>query len=279
MSVKDDAAFYAETPPQFGDSVTLNFTSGSAGIVQTLATNLVRWQGHATWDARAWRIYLGPWEPQPNIPVGGADARFVQPTMWSPTTAGATRFASMQTNLNLYARVTFGAGGTRHIAWVDWPVRGSLFQVSGSYIQVDVQGYASASVPAASTLPTLMATLGPEPGGGDSAAPGTFTYPAVSLPTDGTFVFFETPPFARAYRVLAHYVPTDANNPTSINIVNAHDATLGVTSAVYQVPFTGAELAAASFPVDKQTALIAIQQVGGTDPFDVRITVQFELDL
>lgn len=174
--------------------------------IVTLAANVIRFEGEKT-DVNNWRVYLKPWQPGPGQQGGlFATRAYATPTPW----AGPGGSPAIWDNFfddNIYARVSWGAGGVQHQAFVDWPKRGLLFQCSGSYLQVDAIGTGIAAFgppPVNAGHPFLEASIGIEPGGGDSAAAGTFTYrrqPA-QIPGDPSWLF-QIPPFARTFRLLA----------------------------------------------------------------------------
>jgi len=188
-------------PVQYGQSLVVRVTQpGAGGGLATLAKDVVRWKGKSGSDIQPMRVYLGPWQPQPNIASPGGPAVFYQkPTPWqTPEPLQFDFFREGQ----IYARINFGAGGVQHQAFVDWPPRGLLFQVSAQYIQVD--GVGTLTTPPGfddPNLPILLAHVAPEPGGGDAVQPATFTYPPIDFfaPPLGTAIIFQVPPFARLF--------------------------------------------------------------------------------
>jgi hypothetical protein len=198
---------------QYGQSVTVPPSSGAlapGGGLQLLAKDLVRYRGDKT-DLCALRVYLGPWVQQPSMPIPAApDSPYAQPAPWLPPTPNLLDNFQGQ----FYAKVQWGAGGVQHVAFLDWPARGKLIQLSGSYVQVDAAvGVPSGALVDPHRLPTLRASLGFEPGGGDSVRPATFTYPKqagaligpVGAPTQRRW-HFQVPPFARAFVPLVDVV-------------------------------------------------------------------------
>jgi hypothetical protein len=188
---------------QYGQNLQVTPAVG-ADLVQA-SKDLIRFVGDKT-DINALRIYLGPWQPKPdiNIPPIITTAEYANPTPWAPP---EPRTFDSFAPIPVYARIMWGAGGIQHTAYVDWPRRGLLLQVSGSYVQVNAfvnTESTNAHVPSEITrLPLLAATIGPEPGGGDAANPATFTYPKDTNAQDdggaGWFQNFQIPPFARAF--------------------------------------------------------------------------------
>lgn len=179
------------------------FTPGDLVLV---AANLVRFEGKKT-DLNAWRIYLKPWQPAPGQGGGGFVGQpYASPTPWVQT--GTPAIYDNFFDDAIFARVAWGSGGVQHQAFVDWPKRGKLFQVSGSYLQVDAVGTGISVFgppPLNAGHPFLEATLAIEPGGGDSSLPGTFTYrrqPSLTDPDADPVWLFQIPPFARTFRLL-----------------------------------------------------------------------------
>lgn len=231
LAAQKITALSTSQPAQFGQSLVAH-TNPGASAFSTLAKDVVRWKGKTETDVQPLRIYLGPWQPQPNIPTAGippAGVTYAPPTPWqtpAPAQYDAFLFGSV------FARVSFGGGGVQYQAFVDWPPRGLLFQVSTHYVQVDAVG--TFEVPAGSDtkLPRFLAHLAVEPGGGDSVQPGTYTYPPRDFNPDAgaPAVFMQVPPFARAVRpilqqqfalntgVLA-YIVTELGSPAG-NILN-----------------------------------------------------------
>jgi hypothetical protein len=209
---------------QYGQA--LDIEPGSAAPDLVLASkDLIRFVGEK-YDINAFRIYLGPWQPKAAITTmpAIAAATYADPSPWAPPEPRI--FDSMQ-DIPCYARVMWGAGMIQHMAFVDWPKRGALLQISGSYLQVNA--FVDTQSPGASNanLPILQASLGPEPGGGDSSVPATFTYrpqnPIVFGAPDGAGLNFQIPPFARAF------VPV-------FNFVRAQDAGVVIDIATQVLP-------------------------------------------
>lgn len=183
---------------QYGQTLTVTPAVGSDLVLAS--KDLIRWVGDKT-DVNAWRIYLAPWQPQNGIVVNPiiAAATYADPTPWAPP---EPRTFDAFFPLPCYARIMWGSGGVQNVAYVDWPKRGCLIQASGSYIQVNafVNTVSPGIFP--ENLPLLAATLAPEPGGGDSSVPATFTYPPAAaqiIPETGYFQNFQIPPFARSF--------------------------------------------------------------------------------
>jgi hypothetical protein len=194
---------------QYGTTLRITPRPGDANLVQ-VSLDLIRFQGQKV-DINAWRLYLGPWQPSPKIQLDtggiiflaadGSTVNYAQPTPWAPP---QPRNFDAMTSIDAYARIMWGAGGVQHTAFVDWPRRGMLLQVSGSTVQVNALVDTKSQNATADQLPLLSASLGPEPGGGDAVQPATFTY----SPSEGEFLAgpprtfarnFQIPPFARAF--------------------------------------------------------------------------------
>lgn len=206
-------------PPQFGQSLDVDGVTGSA--FATIAKDVVRWQGE-TEDVRAWRVYLSPWQPKSNIAVvtNSANAPWATATPWNTPPGSFDSFVTAP----VFARVMFGSAGVVHTAYVDWPTRGCLIQVSCNYLQVDGVGNLSASQ--ATRLPVLAGTLAPEPGGGDAGNPATFSYRrqvAGVRVTEGdpySAWYFQVPPFARAWTLLASMPQLTAAGASLVTVYN-----------------------------------------------------------
>lgn len=254
---------------QFGQSLQLSLTGADQA---TAAKDLVRWKGDNEQDVQALRIYLGAWNPQPGLtgvkPVG---PYYGTPTPWNPQPYNLDQFNTTP----LYARVTFGSGGVRHVAFLDWNSRGSLFQLSASYVQVDAIGTLATS--SGLDLPLIHASIGPEPGGGDSAQPATFTYP---YQTGGAGTnYFQVPPFARAFQfVFDRSYQLGGGGSTTVTISQV--AMNYTPQANYVFPLTLANDSPDTkvLPVLGQTAVIAVQLNGGGDD-TFRGALIFHLDL
>jgi len=201
---------------QYGQNLQVSPAPGADLIVAS--KDLIRFVGDKT-DINALRIYLGPWQPRPDITVAPiiATETYADPSPWAPP---EPRTFDSFAPVPIFARIMWGAGGIQHTAYVDWPKRGLLLQVSGSYVQVNAAVNtedANAHVPTVvASLPLLAATLGPEPGGGDAQNSATFTYPSQpgqdSVGGAQTFENFQIPAFARAFTLVFDF-PTfvDAN--------------------------------------------------------------------
>lgn len=195
---------------QYGQSLQMR-TSTSNSAMASVAKDLVRWKGVSESDIQPVRVYLGPWQPNPQLQGVALNAGnvYATPTPWAePPNVYDSMISEGQLVLpgpvrqKLYAKVMFGAGGVQHVAYVDWPPRGLLFQIGASYVQIDAVGdFTPAGGVVPEQLPLLRAHIAPEPGGGDAANPGTFTYP-VSDTAVNTSLVFQVPPFARAFTPL-----------------------------------------------------------------------------
>lgn len=194
---------------QFGQYLDIVPMPGAPDTVQ-VAKDMIRVEGEKC-DINAWRIYLGRWEPRPDIPIEPliAGAIYADPTPWSfPQPTNLDSFTNI---LPLYARIMWGSGGIQHSAWVDWPRRGCLVQVSASYVQVNA--FVNTQTPNIDprVLPTVRATIAPEPGGGESIIPATFTYPRNDTQIDPilppyAFQNFQIPPFARSFIPIVNWL-------------------------------------------------------------------------
>lgn len=194
---------------QYGQTLTVTPAPGADLVL--VSKDLVRIVGDKT-DINALRVYLAPWQPQPGITVPPvmATETYADPTPWAPPEPLVfDSFAPVP----VYARINWGSGGVQHTAYVDWPRRGLLLQVSGSYVQVNAfvnTTSNNAHVPSfEKNLPILAATIGPEPGGGDAANPATFSYPVEVMQDSGggaqSFQNYQIPPFARAFTLAFNF--------------------------------------------------------------------------
>lgn len=268
------AMLKAKYTAQYGDSVEYPFTPSDV-----VGNNLIKWQGDET-DVLPWRVYLGPWQPKPSLAPNdfpAATTSYAIPTPWVQSQPGI--FDSMgisNGNVQIFGRLYFGSGGQRHVAYVDWPRRGALVQVSASYVQLDAVANATSLAPAninATQLPILQATLGPEPGGGDSAAPATFTYPISS--SASALHTFQVPPFARTFTVLL-----DRTTPlaTTILVVCRQDPG-GLVTASWTWDETTAPLGGpveVQLPIPSTTGVVEVSNV---DTTEFQVGALFHLDL
>lgn len=278
MSIEDQRAAN-DADCQFGDTVTLDYVT-AAGLATNVANNLIKWQGVNKTDVRAWRVYLGPWTTKPEITIAaGSPVTYERVVPWA-NNGPADRFDSFQRGLQLYARITFGSGGASYIAYVDWPVRGALVQVSGSYVQVDVTAASRAIVAADSPrLPIVSATLAPEPGGGDSAQPGTFTYQIDTFVDDTTVMTFQIPPFARTFNLLPSIVAATGPANISIQVAGPRGGGGTTVSTTYNRTLAAAD-GTEVFPIPSFGADVIITASGGTPPYTAaNLGVMFQLDL
>lgn len=273
MGIEDDKAKHDAVNQQFGDSVALNFVN-AAGVAQDVATNLIKWNGLAKWDTRAWRVYLGPWVPKAGIAVTAPLlTTYAIPTPWG-NNGPPDRFDRFVPSLSLYARIHFGSAGGVHAAYVDWPPRGCLVQVSGSYVQVDALAVSGTVTAAdAPNLPIIAASLTPEPGGGDSAAPATFTYPAYPLPDATTVVTFQIPPFARTFQI----IPGTVADATALDIkLTSPGAVAAFAEYTVALPLSPST----NYPIPQSAKDVVIKASGGTPPYTTTtFGLLFHLDL
>jgi len=191
---------------QFGQALQIAPAPGNADLVLA-SKDLVRFNATKV-DITPLRVYLGPWQPRNGIPIAPAPvvtATYVDPTPWAPP---EPRTFDSMADIPFYARIMWGSGMVQHTAFVDWPKRGLLLQLSGSYLQVNA--FVDVGSPAINplVLPLVQATMAPEPGGGDSVQPATFTYrPSIGTnfgagPPFAQFWNFQVPPFARAFALV-----------------------------------------------------------------------------
>ena len=205
MGLADDWKRFAELDRikdqiQYGQALDIEPGVSTPDLVLA-SKDLIRFVG-TKHDINAFRIYLGPWQPKAGIvttPVIAA-VTYADPSPWAPP---EPRIFDSMTDIPCYARIMWGAGMIQHTAFVDWPKRGALVQVSGSYVQVNAFVDVLSPGVTSAQLPILQASIGPEPGGGDSSVPGTFTYgpqlPIVFGAPNGAGLNFQIPPFARAF--------------------------------------------------------------------------------
>jgi len=188
---------------QLGNTVQVAPTNTGtyAGLGLTLlSSNLLRFTG-TKFDVVPLRVNLAPWSFPAAMPVPAPAAAYAGPAPWGPPQPGQwDNFIG-----EVYARIKWGAGGEQNLAYVDWPVRGTMLQVSGSYLEVNplVSANDLTGIDAAQ-LPLLTATLGFEPGGGgDTARRATFTYPKqIGTDSFGPPIrrwYFQVPPWARSF--------------------------------------------------------------------------------
>jgi hypothetical protein len=208
LAAEKITALSSAVPVQYGQSIQVRPTS--VPDFAAVARDCVRWTGKSESDIQPMRVYLGPWQPKPGCPgAPGGPFSYQPPTPWQEPeplqydgfpTVGAFGFKAQ-----IFARVSFGAGGVQHQAYIDWPARGLLLQVSAQYIQVDgVGNVAFGGFGGEERLPLLLAHVAPEPGGGDSVQPATFTYPPQAPAGFNDITFFQVPPFGRAFVPLLH---------------------------------------------------------------------------
>ncbi len=279
-------------PSQYGQSFQVAPNSG-AGTIVTHSADVIRWESEGEWDVRPWRVYLRPWQPQPDIAViplaaGNTYADTGGPpgtTPWNTPPGNYNSFTSFST----YARVHWGTAGVRHEAFVDWPERGLLFQVSGSYVQIDAIGQGTNLVaPNETRLPLLGASIGPEPGGGDSPEPATFTYRKVPPPdptaVEMTSACFSTPPFARSFTPIVAW-DSFATVPITRFVVEVwrDPALTGFPIESWRWdPSVNVEMNRASFPLHVNGAIVRYRW-GQAQPFpvteDISTGCRFQLDL
>ncbi len=189
-------------------------TVSVSGVVNVFGRNIIRWEGEGDCDINPWRVYLGAWAPQNNLDAAATIAD-VMPGIRSVMPAEYNTIANLSMEaVQVWAKVTWASGQRSNIAYVDWPVRGCLIQVSGRYVQVDaLAGGAFNPEIVDRNLPILGATLSVEPGGGDSAAAATFTMvPLVITASDPVDPVtgrvganYVIPPYARTVRLLANW--------------------------------------------------------------------------
>jgi hypothetical protein len=267
----------------------LSFASN--GVATTDASQPVRWGGEK-WDINAWRLYLGPWRPQPEILIttGNVDTAADFPGEGIPPGYNPDAEVALAKGLQLWAQISWGSGGIRHVAFVDWPIGGALCQVSGSYVQVDVVGVAidfsgSMGDDDPSKLPNVAATLSEEPGGGDSARSATFTYPFQSLDwTAHAGINFPVPPFARSA-----FFEWDNTGPIVDAANYASSATIeflrldGTTEGSYVYSFTAGDIGdpREGIPIPPLCAVVRVVPTfpGGASPKTFEVGCSFELDL
>lgn len=269
-------------PPELGQTLDVTPAPGGASGTVVLAKDLVRWQGDPT-DITPFRLYLAPWSPRSDItPNVLANTNYAAPTPWQPD---QQIVLDSFVQLVVYARITWGAGGVRHIAYIDWPRRGLLFQVSGSYVQLDgvSGGDFVAGGLTSRNYPILGATLGLEPGGGDASAPATYSYQPVPVVAGGsTGIDFQVPPFGRSFIPLLDVPALVATGATAIRIRQKRDpSAVGGNESVVDLPLATFDPAWVTNPMpilDGRVGLVRVEPVGGAGPFP-NIGMQFHLDL
>lgn len=273
-----------DAPVQYGQSLQLNVPTTATQTIAVGVKDVVRWKGVSGSDSQPARVYLGPWQPQPGLaPIPPPVNPYAAPTPW--TTWPPLIYDSMipqgfsATGNMLYARISFGGGGVQHQAFVDWPPRGLLLQISAQYIQVDA--VVSGNTPIdQTTLPRLLAHVGPEPGGGDAVNSATFTYPYQD--NGVTSLLVQVPPFARAFTPLMDRQQMIALGNTQLTIAqlsmqNTPNATVHVWDASVGsdwpddrgIPLTGYT----------SNLFLTVQPKGGGANDIVRAGMIFHLDL
>jgi hypothetical protein len=270
---------------QYGQTLQISPKAGNADLVQ-VSQDLIRFVGEKT-DINSWRVYLGPWQPSPRITIQDliSTVHYADPTPWA--FPEPTNYDSM-TSIPLYARIQWGSGGIQHNAFVDWPKRGLLLQISGSSVQVTALADTFSANANVEQLPLLQATLGPEPGGGDADNPATFTYAPeggelfVGPPITSTRNF-QIPPFARSFVPLvnlANLIDTGAaivvsvqNFPGNFGLNNEQQTWKTPVGGVYDQNF-GQD----TFPISgQQSGNVRITIIGG--PIGPQFGCMFLLDL
>jgi hypothetical protein len=268
MSASKVTALSTNTSVQLGQSLQLRPNTAGSSQLSTAAKDLARWRGKSESDAQPIRIYLGAWQPNPKLPgntvLPPTWSDYMQPTPWQ--LPQPTQFDAFATG-SLFARISFGVGGVQHVAFVDWPPRGLLFQVSAQYVQVDA--YGTLAIPPGgdeTTLPRLLAHIAPEPGGGDSVQPGTYTYPNIDFnpnPGPNAGVLFQVPPFARAFRPLI-------DQSEAINLQQAYVVTVqsnpqgGISHSWLLDPFDYNGFNREDLPLDGTARDVVIQAIDST---------------
>lgn len=263
---------------QYGQYLQVTPAPGNPDLVLA-SKDLVLLEGEKT-DVNAWRVYLGAWKPRPDIPIVAplSTVSYADPTPWAPPEP--RNFDAFPTRLPLYARVQWSSGGIQHEAFVDWPRRGCLIQISGNYVRVNAFVNVGSTAIDPRVLPLVQATIAPEPGGGDSAMPATFTYRpenGTAIPVDPplpviVFRNFQIPPFARAFVPIINWAEAIAGGvwfrfgvvtPTALGfggiLANPTDVVQSFTTAL-----TGATL-------DDQCCFMQPIPLSGQDASDLRI--------
>lgn len=287
---------------QLGYAADVEPTADGSGV-QIIGAQVLR-VGGEQWDINPWRIYLGPWKPKSDVTVSATTTDDIVPGLapvpdLDDIEMNAPANLTFAEELLVYARVKFGSGGVKLVAWLDWGMRGQLWQVSASYVEVDAIAVLTPGLTTidGSTLPKLQATLGDEPGGGDASAAGTFTYPFqsadwsdakyVDATTGLTGLNFVIPPFARSVRFFWDNTRDDADDDYATDAIirfRRADSTV-VEEGVYPYDFTAGAIGDPrdNLSVPSLAAYVRVEfnWPGGVDPADrlAGVGVQFELDL
>lgn len=284
----------------FAADVTVN---PSRRGVQIIGSQVLR-VGGEQWDINPWRIYLGPWKPKADIDVSSVVSDEIVPGLAPTPNLDAIEFngpgnLAFLEELLVYARVKFGSGGVKHVAWIDWGKAGQLWQVSASYVEVDAIAVLTPGFDDEiddSRLPRLQATLGDEPGGGDASAAGTFTYPFQSVDwadpaytdeqTARPGLNFVIPPFARSVRFFWDNTRADGSDSyAELAFIRFRRAnTLIAEEGVYTYNFTAGEIGdpTSNLSVPSLAAYVRVEFQWADDaptPLLAGVGVQFELDL
>jgi hypothetical protein len=271
--------------------------ANSPGGVFGETTELIRIQGKPS-DVNYWRIYLGRWTGDAGDGHGGGTGTgvnhgpYAQPFPWIALDAG-TPGASLGVSvlddfqdLAVYAKIKWGGGGVNHTAWVDWPRRGQLIQVSGCavYVTAVCCGVNNPLVVSPGlVIPFLEASIGIEPGGGDSDACATFTYPRqvnqhAGPPPQWTF---QIPPFARTFSVIARRSLLKAAGAGPIIIQTGLFESGQPIEAEWEDDLTSNEdLALATYPIGRRAedVFLTLNAPSG-DPDTDSLGLIFNLDL
>lgn len=284
---------------QFGtDLVSLEPVNGTTKIA-AVGKNLIRWEGEGDWDLYPWRIYLSPFSPADTSSPGSNIDTMMGASALLPSYQPQQAMRPNVGRYSVWAEISWAVGLRTNTAWVDWPTRGGLVQVSGRYVTVQALVIGQPTGAAGVNL-SVGANLAVEPGGGDSSAPGTFTCPIISATdldasTGLLGANFMVPPFARTVRPILPWadmltgsdsltVPTqiiarqrtlDASSPTNDTFLAQKYWNVGVSMSPSDVD----SIDSTPWFLNQQAAYVRFEFAPTTGGEIYQVGCLFELDL
>lgn len=188
-------------------------------------------------------------------------------------------------------RVSWGIGGAPFSAWVDWPLRGAAFGVSGDFVELTyglLFDEAVGSAPSAAQYGQSWRVAGAVSPGQRSSigAYGNpcYTFPSFDITVDENTAspYYPTPPFAVAVQLLY----SDLVYPESANTlgkIEQYDQTGGIVRADLHQPLTAQTYSNGLFAIPLHPAAVAVRYYSGfpgqSDPSRQRLAFRFVLDL